>query len=169
MLSSLKKPRDLEIYSTRVKPHQSDLTLAIPPMNILTNSSAIIRSAGNFGVKKVYLIGKHKISHSCSCGTDKYVDYEFLDSYSDLVKRANFHPIIVADCHGDILLTEFEFPENPILVMGCEGGLEKKIRESADYRIKIPLYGISDSFNVGVAAGIFLYEHRRQYDRRMEV
>jgi 23S rRNA (guanosine2251-2'-O)-methyltransferase len=52
-----------------------------------------------------------------------------------------------------------------VLVMGREGeGLHRLIREDCDGLIKIPTGGRLDSLNVAAAAGILLYESRRQQD-----
>ena len=42
-----------------------------------------------------------------------------------------------------------------------EGGLEL-VRQSCDHFIRVPAWGHVDSFNVSVAAGILMYEVRRQ-------
>ena len=50
-----------------------------------------------------------------------------------------------------------------VLVMGSEGrGLGRLVRERCDGLVSIPAAGHVDSFNVSVAAGILLYEIRRQ-------
>ena len=49
------------------------------------------------------------------------------------------------------------------IVMGSEGsGLKRLVTESCDGLISIPTGGHIDSLNVSVAAGILLYEARRQ-------
>ena len=54
--------------------------------------------------------------------------------------------------------------EGPVaLVMGGEHrGLRRLVRERCDFLVRIPARGQVDSFNVSVAAGILLYEIRRQ-------
>jgi 23S rRNA (guanosine2251-2'-O)-methyltransferase len=52
------------------------------------------------------------------------------------------------------------------LVLGSEGeGIRHVVRESCDSLIAIPTTGHIDSLNVSVAAGICLYEIRRQQRR----
>jgi 23S rRNA (guanosine2251-2'-O)-methyltransferase len=49
------------------------------------------------------------------------------------------------------------------LVLGSEGaGISRLLRENCDAMIGIPSYGRIDSLNVSVAAGVLLYEVRRQ-------
>ncbi len=49
------------------------------------------------------------------------------------------------------------------LVFGAEGkGLRPLVRRSCDGAVSIPLYGKTESLNVSVAAGVLLYEARRQ-------
>jgi 23S rRNA (guanosine2251-2'-O)-methyltransferase len=51
------------------------------------------------------------------------------------------------------------------LVFGAEGrGLRPLVRKTCDAAVSIPLAGRVDSLNVSVAAGILLYEARRQRD-----
>jgi 23S rRNA (guanosine2251-2'-O)-methyltransferase len=49
------------------------------------------------------------------------------------------------------------------IVMGSEGkGLRRLTRESCDFSLRLPMRGAVASLNVGVAAGIALYEALRQ-------
>lgn len=44
------------------------------------------------------------------------------------------------------------------LILGNEGaGIQEKLLEKSDFKVKIPLYGKAESLNVSVAAGIFMY------------
>jgi 23S rRNA (guanosine2251-2'-O)-methyltransferase len=55
------------------------------------------------------------------------------------------------------------------LVLGNEGsGLHRLVREHCDTLVRIPVFGQIDSLNVSVAAGVILYEARRQR-RKAEV
>jgi 23S rRNA (guanosine2251-2'-O)-methyltransferase len=52
------------------------------------------------------------------------------------------------------------------LVLGAEGrGLRPLVRRACDAVVSIPLHGSTESLNVSVAAGVLLYEARRQRSR----
>jgi tRNA (guanosine-2'-O-)-methyltransferase len=43
------------------------------------------------------------------------------------------------------------------ICMGCEEtGLSEKMHEAADYYVKLPMYGFTDSFNISVSAALAL-------------
>ena len=67
-----------------------------------------------------------------------------------------------ADLKGEAL-DEVRFPPRVALVVGAEGGgLHTLVRSRCDHLVRIPTAGQVDSLNVGVAAGILMYEVRRQ-------
>lgn len=57
------------------------------------------------------------------------------------------------------LLTDVTFPENSMVVIGNEGnGLEKDVVDACTEKIMIPMKGNAESFNAGMAAGLFIWE-----------
>ena len=67
-----------------------------------------------------------------------------------------------ADLKGEPL-DQVRFPARVALVVGTEGGgLHTLVRSRCDHLVRIPTAGQVDSLNVGVAAGILMYEVRRQ-------
>ena len=58
---------------------------------------------------------------------------------------------------------EWDWTRPSALVLGGEGrGLHRLVAENCDVLVKIPMYGRIDSLNVSVAAGVILFEARRQ-------
>ena len=60
-------------------------------------------------------------------------------------------------------MTEENLKGRVILILGSEGkGISRLLSDECDGHISIPAQGHVDSFNVSVAAGIIMYEIRRQ-------
>ncbi|MFW6268994.1 MAG: 23S rRNA (guanosine(2251)-2'-O)-methyltransferase RlmB [Bacillota bacterium] len=56
-----------------------------------------------------------------------------------------------------------DFERSTAVVIGSEGdGLKRLVKENCDFLIKIPMQGAVSSLNASVAAGIVLFEVRRQ-------
>jgi 23S rRNA (guanosine2251-2'-O)-methyltransferase len=55
------------------------------------------------------------------------------------------------------------YPEKLGIVLGSEGrGMRPLVRQECDFTVSVPMFGKIDSLNVAVAAGVFLFELRRQ-------
>lgn len=77
--------------------------------------------------------------------------------------RAHKLQIVVADGHGDVDYTAVDLKRPSLLVLGAEAtGVSPALGESADVRARIPLRAPVESLNVAVAAGVLLFEARRQ-------
>jgi len=147
----------------------NSLILLLDELNDPHNLGAILRSADQLGVDLVVTTVRRSVSETpavlrSSAGASRYVP---LIAVSNLVqametcKRQEYW-IYGADMHGkDIHRANLQ--GKIALVMGGEHrGLRRLVRERCDLLIRIPARGRVDSFNVSVAAGILLYEVRRQ-------
>lgn len=66
-------------------------------------------------------------------------------------------PLIAADMNGENVFA-FPPPERFALCIGNEGnGLSAEVRARADYTVKIPMCGRTESLNAAVSAGIMMY------------
>ena len=72
------------------------------------------------------------------------------------------YSIVAADVHGEVDHFDYSFGLPIAVVFGNEGaGLSPEWKEYADL-VRIPMPGQAESLNVGVAAGVLLYEIIRQ-------
>lgn len=73
----------------------------------------------------------------------------------------------VLDPHA-VSLPDFCLPQRVGLLIGHETeGLKEGWLDLCDYRVTIPMSHLVDSLNLGVAAGVFLYEFRRNRLKRI--
>jgi 23S rRNA (guanosine2251-2'-O)-methyltransferase len=64
---------------------------------------------------------------------------------------------------GTIDYTEADLRGDVALVIGAEGdGISQVVRKECDFLVRIPLFGLLESLNASVAAGVLLFEARRQ-------
>jgi RNA methyltransferase, TrmH family len=84
-----------------------------------------------------------------------------LDSLLAHMRRARC-VVLGADTHGRPV-NELGTPDRLLLLLGNEGaGLSAAARAACDELVAIPMRGAAESLNVGVAAGILLYELTRE-------
>jgi rRNA methylases len=71
--------------------------------------------------------------------------------------------LVGTDEHGDIDITEYDFTEPTVLVVGNEtAGLSGAWRQACDHLLRIPMVGSASSLNAATAASIAMYECLRQ-------
>ncbi len=133
------------------------------------NFGAILRSADQFRVDGVVIPDRRSaditpVVLQSSAGSAPHVPLvrvKNLVTTIELLKAASYW-VYGADMVG-VRADETDLAGRIVLVMGAEGpGLSRLIRDRSDAFIRVPGDGHADSFNVSVAAGILLYEVRRQ-------
>ncbi len=74
--------------------------------------------------------------------------------------------VIGTSSNAEAAYTEWDWTRPSALVLGGEGrGLHRLVAENCDALVKIPMYGKIDSLNVSVAAGVILFEAKRQREK----
>jgi 23S rRNA (guanosine2251-2'-O)-methyltransferase len=133
------------------------------------NLGAILRSADQFGAEPVVVPSRRSAQETetvakVSSGASAYIPLivgSNIPAALDLFKENGFW-IFGADITGEPVAAA-DFRGRTCLVMGGEGpGMRRLVREKCDLLVRIPARGHVDSFNVSVAAGILMYEVRRQ-------
>jgi 23S rRNA (guanosine2251-2'-O)-methyltransferase len=149
----------------------SPLILLLDELNDPHNFGAILRSADQLAVDLVVTTLRRSVSETpavirASAGASRYVPVIAVANLVQALEtcKSGGYWIYGADVEGEIL-SEQRFEGPVALVMGGEHrGLRRLVREACDFLVRIPAAGRVDSFNVSVAAGILLYEVRRQQE-----
>lgn len=181
-------PRDFERISSRDNPtgiaaivewrprSLADLPKPDAPVWLVTddlsdagNVGTLIRTADALGVDGVISVGGVDPAHPgalrASLGTAFRLPVATADTMDDVFDWCREHGIttIATSAKADILVWEADLTVPVAILLGNEGrGLSRETVAQCDQQVLIPMSGTATSLNVGVAAGIILYESRRQ-------
>lgn len=148
---------------------EKDLVLVLDGVMDPQNLGAILRSADQFRVDLVIIPARRSAQENqtvsrVSSGASEYVPLAVVPNVAsalDQLKEKGFW-IFGAEAGGKST-ADLDLNGKVCLVMGSEGsGMHRLVREKCDFLLSIPTAGHVDSFNVSVAAGILLFEARRQ-------
>jgi 23S rRNA (guanosine2251-2'-O)-methyltransferase len=134
------------------------------------NFGAILRSAECAGADGVFIperraVGLTDTVSKSSAGAVEYIQVGRVQNVNRLIEDLKEKNVWVVGTSGDAQMdyTDWDWTQASALVLGGEGsGLHRLVAENCDVLVKIPMYGKIESLNVSVAAGVVLFEARRQ-------
>lgn len=129
------------------------------------NLGTIVRTANALGIRTVHLIGRHQWNKRGAMMTDKYVTITYHDTAADFAVAVQGYRVYAIENNvpNTQSLHKTVFEPRAVLLFGQEGsGLSPQLLVIADYIVRIDQLGSTRSINVGVAAGIAMYEWSRQ-------
>ena len=141
------------------------LEVAIENVEHDFNIGTIVRSANSFNVAKVHIIGKKKYNRRGAMCTDKYLEIIHHATIEDFLKAQESRELIAIENNTprSLPLHDKTFTPNTTLIFGSENnGITPELLEKAHDVRFIESFGSTRSVNVGVAAGIAMYEWTRQ-------
>ena len=158
----------LKLFEDKIVNRTKHITLVLEDIYQSQNISAVIRSADCFGIQDVHVIENHNFfqdNTEISMGASKWINIKryntekrnTINAINTL--KANDYQIIVTTPHNaDLELFDLNIVENKTaIVFGSEvDGCSKEVLEIADKKIRIPMYGFTESFNVSVAVSLCL-------------
>lgn len=155
-----------EAVKNELDKNRSKLEVAIENVEHDFNAGTIVRSANNFNVQKLHIIGRKKYNRRGAMCTDKYLHVEYwpdIDSFIKDQKSRNREIVAIENNTECKPLAEKVFKPETTLVFGSEGsGISEELLSKVDEVREIESTGSTRSINVGVAAGIAMYEWFRQ-------
>lgn len=130
------------------------------------NMGTIVRTANAFGVRTIHVIGRKQWNKRGAMMTDKYLRVEYYASPGEFSSTMQQRRKVVKALENNVSSVSIyaaELPENLVLVFGQEGpGISPELLAVCGGVVSIPQLGSTRSMNVGVAAGIAMYEWSRQ-------
>lgn len=140
-----------------------ELEIAIENLERDFNMGTIVRSANAFGVRRVHVVGRRQWNKRGAMMTDKYLEVIYHATTTDFANSIRPRAIVAVDNveRSVDIRTVYKAP-SAILVFGAEGpGLSEELLSVASSIVAIPQLGSTRSLNVGVAAGIAMWEWLR--------
>jgi len=148
----------------------SPLILMLDSIQDPRNLGACLRSANAAGVDCV-VVNKdgsapiNAVVHKTSAGAINQLKIFQVTNLVRTIKSLQAQELWVIGLDGDVTTSIYDinFISPTVIVMGTEGkGLRQLIKKTCDQLVTIPMIGNVESLNVSVAAGIALFEGRRQ-------
>jgi 23S rRNA (guanosine2251-2'-O)-methyltransferase len=148
----------------------SPLVLALDGVTDPHNLGACLRVADGAGVHAVlapkdHAVGVNATVAKVASGAAETVPYIMVTNLARALAELKERDMRIVGTSDDAEQTLYDVDlSGPLaLVLGAEGkGLRQLTRQTCDVLVRIPMAGAVESLNVSVAAGVCLYEARRQ-------
>ena len=160
----------LDQLESRIGSADPPLALGLDGVEDPRNMGSILRTAECAGVHGVFIaerraVGLTSVVAKVAAGALEYVPVARVTNLVRLIEQLKERNIWVVGAAGDAkqLYTDWDWKLPAAIFLGSEGhGLHRLVREHCDTLVRIPVAGRLESLNVSVAAGVLLYEARRQ-------
>ncbi|HHH35788.1 MAG TPA: 23S rRNA (guanosine(2251)-2'-O)-methyltransferase RlmB [Gammaproteobacteria bacterium] len=149
---------------------ESPLLLVLDGVQDPHNLGACLRSAEAAGAHAVIVprdraAGLTPVARKVACGAAERLPFIQVTNLARTLRRLRDRGLWIVGAAGDAprSLYDTDLRGPLVLVLGAEGrGLRRLTREHCDFLVAIPMAAGAESLNVSVAAGVCLFEARRQ-------
>jgi 23S rRNA (guanosine2251-2'-O)-methyltransferase len=160
----------LDSLQGRIGTPDPPLVLGLDAIEDPRNMGSILRTAECSGVHGVFIperraTGLTDIVAKVAAGALEYVPVARVTNLVRLIEQLKERNIWVVGATADAKQSyvEWDWTLPAAIILGNEGrGLHRLVKETCDTLVHIPVAGQLESLNVSVAAGVLLYEARRQ-------
>jgi len=164
---SLLTPHKAQLFERVASERTRYLTVVLEDLFQEHNASAVIRTCECFGIQDLYAIedkNKYTLQRKVARGAGQWIDLHRFTERGKASEQAINHlnssgyKIVATSPHA-LAFTPENLPiTEPIaLCFGTERlGLSSLVLEQADYHVKIPMYGFTESFNLSVSVALLL-------------
>jgi tRNA (guanosine-2'-O-)-methyltransferase len=149
---------------------QPDLRVVLEAVANTHNANAVLRTCEAAGLLHIHVIGRSEdplpINAAITTRADKWLTIHYHPTTEEGLAWLRSEGFLIAATHlseDAIPYTQIDFTKPTAIVFGGEKeGISAAGLALADAKIKIPMYGMAQSLNLSVSAGIILYEAIRQ-------
>lgn len=156
----------LEAIAQDMQERAFDVHIAIENYQHDYNIGTIVRCANAFNVAGVHIVGKRHWNRRGAMSTEKYLQlyhHKDVSEFAEWANMAGLGIVGIDNIPGSVNLHDTTIPGGCVLVFGQEGpGLSTEMQGICSQIVAIEQFGSTRSVNVGVAAGIVMYEWVRQ-------
>ena len=174
LISEVEKPQGVLAIIEKEKQEENidvnqDIILALDDLQDPGNLGTIIRTADSVGLKQI-LISKGTIeaynpkvirSTMGAIFRVKIIECENLKETLKKLQKNNFK-IMVTDLNTDKSIYDIKLQKKVIIIGNEANGVSEEVKNIADTRVIIPMFGKTESLNASIATGVILYEYVRQ-------
>lgn len=157
-----------ELFENKIQNRTKHITIVLENIFQGRNISASIRSADCFGIQDVHIIENDNIFNDdseVSMGAEKWIttkrynknEHNSIEAIKDL-KEKGYQIIATTPHNTDCNLYDLNIEHKKIaLFFGSEvKGCSNETLRLADKRMKIPMYGFTESYNISVSVSLCL-------------
>lgn len=162
----LAKTKDYKLSSVdKMLKKENGLIVMLDGLKDPHNLGAIIRTCECAGADGV-IYKKHNSVHvnetvaKVACGALEYVKVAEVNNLVSTIEelKKNGYWVVGTDGNAKDYYDELDYKMNVVLIIGSEGeGISRLVKEKCDFMVKLPMFGIINSLNASVAAGIMIY------------
>lgn len=160
----------LDTLESKIGSDDPPLVMGLDAIEDPRNMGSILRTAECAGVHGVFIaerraVGLTSVVAKVAAGALEYVPVARVTNLVRLIEQLKERNIWVVGAAAEAKqsYTDWDWTVPAAVFLGNEGhGLHRLVRERCDTLVRIPVAGSLESLNVSVAAGVLLYEARRQ-------
>lgn len=149
--------------------YNADYILALDGIQDPGNLGTILRTADSSNLKQI-LVSKDTVDAfspkviRSTMGAIYRINVIEVDNLVEALKetKKNGFEIVTTDLQTDKSIYDINYNKKVVVIGNEANGVTKEVKEVADYKVKIPMLGKTESLNAGVATGIMIYEYVRQ-------
>lgn len=148
--------------------YDQDIIVALDDVQDPGNLGTILRTVDSIGIIQI-LVSKGtadsynpKVVRSTmgAIFRIKIIECEDLEKNLKEIKKHKFK-VVVTSLQTDNSIYEIDYNRKVIVIGNEAKGVEQRIQQIADEKVKIPMLGKTESLNASVATGVILYEYVR--------